>query len=67
MIGMQIADGIVDVAPYKLNEQTPCEFCSFKPVCQFDESFPNHRYRLLIPQENQEIVRKLSEGKDFNE
>ncbi|ALF09742.1 helicase-exonuclease AddAB subunit AddB [Parageobacillus thermoglucosidasius] len=67
MIGMQIIDGIVDVAPYKLKEQTPCEFCAFKPVCQFDESFPNNRYRLLVPQENHEIVQKLSEGKDFDE
>ncbi|PDM39982.1 helicase-exonuclease AddAB subunit AddB [Parageobacillus toebii] len=63
-IGIQIVDGIVDISPYKLNEQTPCEFCAFKSVCQFDESFSNNRYRLLVPEENREIVQKFSEGKD---
>jgi ATP-dependent helicase/nuclease subunit B len=64
MIGIQIVNGVVDIAPYKMKEQTPCEFCSFKSVCQFDESFQGNRYRLLAPKDNQAIMKKISEGKD---
>ncbi len=66
-IGLRIVEGVIDISPYKLSEQTPCEFCSFKSVCQFDESFPSNQYRVLIPQAKSEIVRKLVEGKEKDE
>src|SRR5690606_23212503 len=35
-IGGRILDGEVAIAPYKKGNQSPCTFCSYKPVCQFD-------------------------------
>jgi len=47
--GNEIVDGKTDIAPYKLNNQTPCRFCSFKSVCKFDTSLENNNYRHLSP------------------
>lgn len=58
--GEAIVDGQVDIAPYKLKDKTPCTFCAYKSVCQFDESIENH-YRILPPQPKEtifELIRK---------
>ncbi|MDQ0973047.1 ATP-dependent helicase/nuclease subunit B [Neobacillus niacini] len=58
--GEAIVDGQVDIAPYKLKDKTPCTFCAYKSVCQFDESIENH-YRILTPQPKEtifELIRK---------
>ena len=42
--GNGIVSGIVDVSPYKLKDRTPCTFCSFKPVCQFDQGVETNEF-----------------------
>ncbi|KAB2337164.1 helicase-exonuclease AddAB subunit AddB [Cytobacillus depressus] len=54
--GNQITAGKVDISPYKMKEKTPCTFCSFKPVCQFDESLGANEYRMLVPQGKEEVL-----------
>ncbi|GAJ60025.1 helicase-exonuclease AddAB subunit AddB [Geobacillus thermoleovorans] len=63
-IGGQIADGVVSIAPYKLKDKTACEFCVFKPVCQFDEALSGNEYRKLAPQTKEAVIEKLAEGKE---
>lgn len=46
-VGMQMIDGVVDIAPYKRKSETACQYCEFKAVCQLDESLDQDRYRLL--------------------
>ncbi|MCU9612479.1 helicase-exonuclease AddAB subunit AddB [Caldibacillus lycopersici] len=45
--GNEIVEGNVDIAPYKLKDKTPCTFCPFKSVCQFDETLKENNYRQL--------------------
>ena len=45
--GDRIMRGQVDISPYKFNDQTPCQFCAFKPVCQFDPSQEENDFRLI--------------------
>ena len=52
-------DGKVDIAPYKLKEKTPCTFCSFKSVCQFDQSMEKNQYRSLSPKSNEEVYESI--------
>ncbi len=54
-IGNNITNGIIDISPYKLKEKTPCTFCSFKSVCQFDQSLEENAYRIL-PSEKKEVI-----------
>lgn len=45
--GLQIIDGVVDIAPYKRKNETACQYCEFRTFCQFDESIEQDRYRIL--------------------
>ena len=33
--------GDTRVYPYKLKDKMPCEFCSYRSVCQFDPTDPS--------------------------
>ncbi|WP_223700755.1 helicase-exonuclease AddAB subunit AddB [Sutcliffiella deserti] len=58
-IGMQITDGETSIAPYKLKNQTPCTFCSFKSFCQFDTSLDENDYRNLSALPKNEIIESM--------
>jgi ATP-dependent helicase/nuclease subunit B len=63
--GNAIIEGQLDIAPYKLKDRTPCTFCSFKSVCQFDESIEQNRYRMLTPHSKDTVLELI--GKELNE
>ena len=37
--------GNVSISPYKKNKSTPCTYCGFKSICQFDAAMKDNRYR----------------------
>ncbi|MEI5906484.1 helicase-exonuclease AddAB subunit AddB [Bacillus spongiae] len=59
--GQQIITGNVEITPYKLNDRTPCQFCSYRSVCQFDQSLKDNDYKVLTPQKNDEIIACMKE------
>ncbi|MBH9966434.1 helicase-exonuclease AddAB subunit AddB [[Bacillus] enclensis] len=66
--GNQIVTGAVDITPYKLKDRTPCQFCSYRPVCQFDQALEENEYRVLRAAKADDLLAKLrEEGKDENE
>ncbi|MFC3883667.1 helicase-exonuclease AddAB subunit AddB [Bacillus songklensis] len=66
-IGTRITDGIIDISPYKLKDKTPCEFCAFRSVCQFDQSMEEHDYRHLKSERPELILEKLRKGETEHE
>jgi ATP-dependent helicase/nuclease subunit B len=46
-VGRRITSGEVDIAPYRMNRRTPCAYCEYRPVCQFDPALEGNGYRLL--------------------
>ncbi|WP_433748804.1 helicase-exonuclease AddAB subunit AddB [Falsibacillus pallidus] len=62
--GNQIISGSVDISPYKLKDRTPCQFCSYRPVCQFDQSLEGNDYRVLKPHKPDEIIQYMREEVD---
>ncbi|KOP64226.1 ATP-dependent helicase [Bacillus sp. FJAT-18019] len=46
-IGMRITGGDVSIEPYRIQQETACTYCSFRPVCQFDEAIEGSEYQLL--------------------
>lgn len=61
----KIASGDVQAAPYKLSEQTGCDYCPYASVCGFDVRLDGCGYRELkkYPQEEiMEQIRKEQEG-----
>jgi len=51
----EIMKGNVSISPYKKKKSTPCDYCGFKPVCQFDATMKENRYRLLKDIDDEEI------------
>ncbi|KAA0547635.1 helicase-exonuclease AddAB subunit AddB [Bacillus sp. BGMRC 2118] len=60
-IGNEMVSGKVDIAPYQLKDRKPCKFCSFKPVCQFDESLEENSYVTLEHSDDKTILTRLKE------
>jgi ATP-dependent helicase/nuclease subunit B len=46
-IGTRITEGDVAIQPYRIQQETACTFCSFRPVCQFDEAVEGNQYHNL--------------------
>ena len=46
--GNAMLAGDTRVYPYKLRDQMPCQFCSYRSVCQFDPTDPTHEYRTYM-------------------
>lgn len=43
----EMLKGDVSIAPYKKKRFTPCSYCEYSAVCQFDTVFADNRYRVL--------------------
>ncbi|WP_223592898.1 helicase-exonuclease AddAB subunit AddB [Neobacillus bataviensis] len=65
--GNAIIDGENGITPYKLKDKTPCTFCAYKSVCQFDESIENNQYRILTPYSKEEVLGLIRKEVDSNE
>lgn len=56
----QIISGHVAIEPYTLKERTPCGYCDYKPVCQFDALLPDNVFRVLADMEDEEALARLA-------
>lgn len=45
--GKEMLDGNIAISPYRMDKKTACDYCSFRPVCNFDTRFAGNRYRDL--------------------
>ncbi|WP_052339140.1 helicase-exonuclease AddAB subunit AddB [Gorillibacterium massiliense] len=63
-IGTDIADGVTAIEPYRQGQETPCRFCSFKPVCQFDPEVPGNHFKTLPARSGSELWTALEESAD---
>ncbi|KAB2496513.1 helicase-exonuclease AddAB subunit AddB [Priestia endophytica] len=59
--GTSITEGKIDISPYKLKDRTPCEFCSYKSVCQFDQAFEENSYRELKKEQDKIVLERMKE------
>lgn len=51
-IAKEIFAGIIDIKPYYKNKKTGCDYCNYKPICQFNSN--NNKYN-YIPHFKEEI------------
>ncbi|MCM3110483.1 helicase-exonuclease AddAB subunit AddB [Lederbergia lenta] len=59
--GNRIVSGDVSIDPYKLQDRTPCQFCPYRSVCQFDQSLEENNYRIIQPQKSSEALARMRE------
>jgi len=62
-IGTRITEGDVRIEPYRIQQETACTFCPFKPVCQFDETVEGSGYHLLGKPDKSQVWELLSGSK----
>ncbi|OEF96704.1 helicase-exonuclease AddAB subunit AddB [Desulfuribacillus alkaliarsenatis] len=44
-LGTEIVDGTIAIKPYRIKQKTPCRYCSYRPVCQFDQGLEENEFR----------------------
>jgi len=47
-----------------LKDQTPCRFCSFKSICQFDESIEDNEFRVLSSEKDDVVIDRIKKEGD---
>lgn len=62
--GEKILAGNAQISPYQLKNKTPCSYCSFQAVCQFDPKFSGNTYRELKPLGKEEIMLFIAKEKE---
>lgn len=58
-IGDAIQGGKVSIEPYRLGGKSPCQYCDYKAVCQFDPLFEGNEYRKLGKPGKDEVWQRL--------
>ncbi|MCM3633246.1 helicase-exonuclease AddAB subunit AddB [Paenibacillus camelliae] len=59
--GDQIQEGCVSIEPYQHGDRTPCQYCEYKAVCQFDPTLEGNTYRKLSKKSEQDVWQQLGE------
>lgn len=61
-ISKEILSGKIDIKPYYKNKKTPCEYCEYKSICQFDKNRFGNEYNYIPQYSKEEIWEKIKEG-----
>lgn len=60
-IAKEILDGRIEIRPYysAKEKSTPCRFCSYKSICQFNPKFKGNNYRYVPNKKKQDILDEI--------
>ncbi|MDF2519998.1 MAG: ATP-dependent nuclease subunit [Clostridia bacterium] len=62
-LGEEIINGSIAISPYKKKKATPCSYCSYMSICQFDTRLNGNKYRNLQDKKDSEVWEMLSLSK----
>ncbi|MFD1953362.1 helicase-exonuclease AddAB subunit AddB [Paenibacillus thailandensis] len=66
-IGADISQGKVEISPYRLGGKSPCEYCDYKAVCQFDPLFDGNEFKKLRKPPKERLWESFREGGDADD
>jgi ATP-dependent helicase/nuclease subunit B len=55
-LSQDMVDGNINIRPYKKSRNTPCEYCKYEAVCQFDTAIRDNSYRIVKNADDEEAV-----------
>ncbi|MGN0242794.1 MAG: helicase-exonuclease AddAB subunit AddB [Lachnospiraceae bacterium] len=55
--------GNVAIAPYLLDQKTPCDYCEYRNVCMFETGCGGKQYRRLQKMKEEDILQKVREDR----
>lgn len=59
---VEILKGNVSIRPYRKKRITPCSYCPYSSVCQFDPGLKDNNYRILNDINNEDVWKSLKEN-----
>ena len=61
-ISKEILDGNIDLKPYYVvnNKKTPCSYCEYKSICQFNPKLAGNKYNYIGNKTRQELLDEIS-------
>lgn len=58
-ISEEILKGNIELKPYYKNKKIPCEYCSYKNICEFNSGILKTGYRFINKKEKEDIFESL--------
>lgn len=58
-ISKEILSGKIDIKPYYKTKSTPCGFCEYKTICQFDKNKFCNSYNYIPTLSKEEALEKI--------
>ena len=60
-ISEEIFSGNIDLKPYYniKNKKTPCEYCEYKPICNFNSNGYKNEYRYVSNFNNDAVLEQI--------
>lgn len=52
--------GEIDIKPYKKKDITPCSYCEYTAICQFDPTLKENTYKIIKDKKDKEIWELIS-------
>lgn len=59
--GNLILAGNIAINPYQLDKKTPCQFCDYRSICQFDVVNDTNSYRVIEAEKQADLLRKMGD------
>ena len=56
----EMLSGEINIKPYKKKDATPCAYCEYTAICQFDPALKENTYKIIKDKKDKEIWELLS-------
>jgi len=57
----EIIKGKIEIKPYRKKRKDSCEYCNYKPICQFEQNNQDNEYFTIPEKKKQQILAELKE------
>ena len=58
-ISREILSGKIDLKPFNKNGNTPCDYCEYKPICNFDVRQKGNKYNYIDKKSKDDVILKM--------
>ncbi|MBE5934181.1 MAG: helicase-exonuclease AddAB subunit AddB [Lachnospiraceae bacterium] len=63
---VEMKQGIIEKNPYKFGDKTPCQYCDYKSICNFDINLEDNNYKWISKKTMDDILNVL-ESEDIED
>ena len=62
-ISNEILSGKIDLKPFYKNKKTPCSYCDYRSICNFNNGACQNKYNFIDEKSKKEILEKIKQEK----